>query len=64
MLAALAVRIWQLGEVPEGLWFDESQRGLEALRMLAERGYRPIFAAGILQEPTGLWYLMMPLLAP
>jgi 4-amino-4-deoxy-L-arabinose transferase-like glycosyltransferase len=60
LLAALAARLWQLGAVPEGLWFDESQRGLEALRMLAERGYRPIFAAGILQEPTGLWFLMLP----
>jgi 4-amino-4-deoxy-L-arabinose transferase-like glycosyltransferase len=60
VLAALAVRLWQLGAVPEGLWFDESQRGLEALRMLAERGYRPIFAADVLQEPTGLWFLMLP----
>jgi hypothetical protein len=63
MLAALAVRVWNLGRIPEGLWFDESQRGLEALRILTELGYRPIFAAGVLQEPTGLWYLMAPLLA-
>lgn len=63
VVAALAVRVWRLGVVPEGLWFDESQRGLEALRMLAERGYRPIFAAGVLQEPTGVWYLLMPLIA-
>jgi len=63
MLVALAVRVWNLGSIPEGLWFDESQRGLEALRILTELGYRPIFAAGVLQEPTGLWYLIAPLLA-
>lgn len=63
VLAALAVRLWNLSTIPEGLWFDEAQRGLEALRILTELGYRPIFAAGTLQEPTGLWYLMAPLLA-
>ncbi|MGE3911460.1 MAG: PA14 domain-containing protein [Chloroflexota bacterium] len=62
-LAGLALRVWNIDSVPLGLWFDESQRGLEVLRMLAEPTYRPIFAAGILQEPTGLWYLMMPLIS-
>jgi sugar lactone lactonase YvrE len=58
----LVLRLWEVRTVPEGIWFDESQRGLEALRMLAEPSYRPIFAAGILQEPTGLWFFMMPLI--
>jgi len=65
ILAVLALipRVWQIGTMPRGIWFDEAQRGLEAFRILAEPTYRPIFAANILQEPTGLWYLMAPLLA-
>ena len=34
---ALLARLWQVTIVPEGIWFDESHRGLDALRMLAER---------------------------
>src|ERR1700754_204659 len=46
VVAALAVRVWRLGTVPEGLWFDESQRGLEVLRMLAERGLHALRLTG------------------
>ncbi|MCC6177680.1 MAG: glycosyltransferase family 39 protein [Chloroflexi bacterium] len=60
---ALLPRVWAIRTIPQGIWFDEAQRGLEALRMLADPGYRPIFAAGILQEPTGLWYAIAPLVA-
>jgi Dolichyl-phosphate-mannose-protein mannosyltransferase/PA14 domain len=60
---ALIARLWQVRAVPEGIWFDEAQRGLEALTMLAERDFRPIVSIGILQEPTGLWYLIAPLVA-
>lgn len=60
---AFAPRIWRIDAIPQGIWFDEAQRGIEALRMLADRSYRPVFAAGILQEPTGLWYLIAPLVA-
>ncbi|MCC7366846.1 MAG: glycosyltransferase family 39 protein [Chloroflexi bacterium] len=58
----LFLRLWHIDAIPRGLWFDETQRGIEALRMIAEPGYRPIFAAGILQEPTGLWYFIMTLI--
>jgi hypothetical protein len=60
---ALVARLWQVRAVPEGIWFDEAQRGLEALMMLADQAYRPMFGAGMLQEPTGLWYLIAPLVA-
>src|SRR5919198_3810526 len=62
MLVALALRLWQLGSQPQGIWFDEAQRGLETLRIMAEPEYRPVFASGVLQEPTAYWYLMVPLL--
>ncbi len=55
-------RVWQLSTVPEGIWFDEGLRGIEALRIAADANYRPLFVSQILQEPTAFWYLMIPFL--
>jgi 4-amino-4-deoxy-L-arabinose transferase-like glycosyltransferase len=43
LTAALAVRIYRLGEVPFGLWYDEAQAGLNALLVLTEKEYWPLF---------------------
>ena len=62
LVLAFAVRAWQDHAIPEGVWFDEGQRGLEALHILADPSFRPVFAAAILQEPTGFWYQIATLL--
>jgi hypothetical protein len=61
-LLGLLPRVWQLGTVPEGIWFDEGLRGIEALQLAADPNYRPVFVSEILQEPTAFWYLMVPFL--
>jgi hypothetical protein len=63
LLLALLARLWQVGTVPEGIWFDEADRGLDALRILAEGRLPPVFDPAYIQEPVGLRYLMVPLVA-
>jgi 4-amino-4-deoxy-L-arabinose transferase-like glycosyltransferase len=50
LLAVFAVavffRLWLQGQVPPGMNFDEAFESLEARRLLAEPGYRPIFFTG------------------
>ena len=58
---ALLARLWQVSIVPEGIWFDEADRGLDALRILAEGQLPPVFAPTYIQEPVGIRYLMVPL---
>ncbi len=58
----LIPRVWQLSTVPEGIWFDEGLRGIEAFKIAADPNYRPVFVSQILQEPTAFWYLMIPFL--
>ncbi|HEX9925181.1 MAG TPA: glycosyltransferase family 39 protein, partial [Anaerolineae bacterium] len=40
---AVVLRLYQLDQLPFGIWFDEAEAGLEARRMLAEPTYRPVF---------------------
>lgn len=37
------MRLHHFGELPYGIWFDEAEAGLEARRMVADPGYRPVF---------------------
>ena len=41
LLLALALRMWDLGGLPFGLWRDEARHGLVALRILDDPDYRP-----------------------
>ena len=52
-----AFRLYRLDELPAGLWWDEAVGGLEALRILQETDYRPIYVAGQLNSPT-LWFYL------
>ncbi len=45
-LAAL-VRLVHLAVLPFGLWYDEAANGLEALRLLNEPHYRPVYTDGV-----------------
>lgn len=39
---AVFLRTWQLTEIPYGIWFDEGQTGLEALRILKGMPFTPM----------------------
>ena len=44
---AAAARFYNLGAIPFGMWRDEARHGLEALRILTEPGYRPVYIPNI-----------------
>jgi hypothetical protein len=48
----LVVRCAALQEVPFGLWFDTAENGNQAVRMLHDPGYRPVFIAEATQLPA------------
>ena len=43
---AIFFRLWQQGQVPPGMNFDEAFESLEARRLLADPGYRPVYFTG------------------
>ena len=45
LLLALLARLWRVSTIPEGIWFDESDRGLQALKILATGQLPPFFEA-------------------
>ena len=55
--AALAVRVWRIGEIPAGIYVDETNGGLDALYVLEGRGDSP-FGTGWYGTPTGYIYYM------
>ncbi len=52
----LAPRLHQLASRPYGIWFDEAQNGLEAIRILDQPHYWPVFVSGASQLPALLFY--------
>ncbi|HWQ04817.1 MAG TPA: PA14 domain-containing protein [Longilinea sp.] len=60
-LAILAIaaflRTFRLDQIPFGLWFDEANYGLEALRILHEPGYLPTYIEST-QLPAHFIYLI------
>lgn len=46
LIAAAALRLWRIDQIPPGFHFDEAFEGLEAWRILNEPGYRPFFLTG------------------
>ncbi|MCZ7571986.1 MAG: glycosyltransferase family 39 protein [Ardenticatenaceae bacterium] len=59
LLAALGLRVWQLGSIPPTLGGDEGSQGLEALKILAGAIRNP-FATGWLSVPTMSFYFNAP----
>ncbi len=47
LLLALVLRLWNLSDLPFGVWYDEAEAGLQARRWLAEAAYKPAFYAPI-----------------
>lgn len=61
---ALAVgaffRLYRIDSQPFGLWWDEAYSGLQVLRIMNDPTYRPVYVAGMAQEPSLFWYLLVP----
>ena len=51
-LVALGVRLAALQDIPYGLWFDTAEDGNQAIRMLQNPSYRPVFIAEATQLPA------------
>lgn len=47
VLLAAGARLYRLTDIPFGLWRDEARHGLEALRILDDPGYRPVYVPNI-----------------
>jgi hypothetical protein len=43
LLLALGLRLWQLGSLPAGTWYDEALSGLQGAQWLEDPAYRPQF---------------------
>lgn len=50
--AALAVRVWRIGQIPEGVYVDETNGGLDAVAILEGRDVSP-FGIGWYGTPNG-----------
>ncbi|MEZ4661554.1 MAG: glycosyltransferase family 39 protein [Caldilineaceae bacterium] len=57
LLVAIGLRFWRLASLPPGFHFDESFEGLEALRMIQDPAYHPIFLTGNFGVPPLNSYL-------
>jgi DNA-binding beta-propeller fold protein YncE/4-amino-4-deoxy-L-arabinose transferase-like glycosyltransferase len=57
LLVAAFFRLTRLATAPEGVWFDEAQNGLVAMRILQDPSYRPVFVAELTQLPALFFYL-------
>ncbi len=67
VLVAAAPRLHLIGSFPYGVWFDEAQNGLEAIKILEDPAYRPVFVGGVSQMPALIFYyyaLFITLLGP
>jgi len=54
---AAFMRLYRIDHLPYGLWYDEANNGLQALRILNEPGYLPVFEEST-QLPTQFLYLL------
>ncbi len=55
-LLALGLRLYQLDGIPFGIWRDEARHGLQALQILSDPGYRPVYVPFV-DIPALLFYL-------
>lgn len=56
VLLALALRLFQLDNIPFGIWRDEARHGLVALHILGDPSYRPVYVPEV-DIPALLFYL-------
>ncbi len=58
LLIGAEARLTHLDTLPFGTWYDEAANGLEALRMVREPGYRPIYTDGVNATGHYLWLIV------
>src|SRR5439155_9990351 len=64
LAAGLVLRLFNLSELPFGLWSDEAASGNEVVRILRDPSYRPVLGTGWAQGiPAMAWYLTVPFVA-
>lgn len=54
---AIFVRLWRFDQFPFGTWYDEAENGLQALRILNQDDYYPLFVNSI-HAPAHYLYLI------
>ncbi len=54
---ALLLRLYRFDDLPFGVWYDEAEHGLQALRIVADERFRPIFE-GAITGPAHYLYLV------
>lgn len=57
VLLALFYRLFRFDALPFGVWYDEAEHGLQAMRILESATFRPIFE-GAINGPTHYLYLV------
>jgi 4-amino-4-deoxy-L-arabinose transferase-like glycosyltransferase len=57
LLLAAALRLFRFHDLPFGVWYDEAVNGLQAMRILGEAGYLPLFVESI-HAPAHYLYLV------
>jgi streptogramin lyase/4-amino-4-deoxy-L-arabinose transferase-like glycosyltransferase len=58
LLLAAFLRLWRFAELPFGTWYDEAENGMQALRILENPTFRPIFV-GSIHAPSHYLYLIV-----
>jgi len=53
----IAFRLYQIGSLPFGVWFDEAENGLVARRILEDPSFRPVFVGEATQLPALFFYV-------
>ncbi|MEZ4734540.1 MAG: glycosyltransferase family 39 protein [Caldilineaceae bacterium] len=56
-MTAIFFRLWRFDELPFGIWYDEAENGLQALRILNSDNFWPIFV-GSIHAPAHYLYLI------
>lgn len=59
LLIGAALRLWDAGQIPSGLYHDEAQNGLDALRVLSEGDLPLYFAANNGREPFYIYLITL-----
>ncbi|HAJ36292.1 MAG TPA: hypothetical protein DCL15_11420 [Chloroflexi bacterium] len=57
LMVAAILRLWRFADLPFGVWYDEAEHGLQALRILDSPQFRPIFE-GAITGPAHYLYLV------
>ncbi|GIK75567.1 MAG: hypothetical protein BroJett021_45550 [Chloroflexota bacterium] len=57
IVLALLLRLYRFDDLPFGVWYDEAEHGLQALRIIADQRFRPIFE-GAITGPAHYLYLV------